>query len=1553
MPIRYLSGLSVDSTVLVVDAANDRVGIGTASPGVKLQVTGGSADTSGQVIIGGTATDYTSGIDFYTSTTGRGFVGWRGPSSAAPYNAYGMYLVNYDNSPIIFGTSTGSEKMRINDNGNVGIGTTAPSAKLHVNPATVNEIAIAINGTQNYSANSFQRISAGDASSLNRVAIGFGYNSTPEWTIRYSSYHNHEFFTGNDWGSSTEKMRITSAGNVGIGTTSPGIGDGTYVAPLTISSASTLGTFLAIKNTQDSLGMGGVWMQANTGNAGWLFGTDNDGKGVLHYGSGASETNALTDAKDGTKGITIDTSGNVGIGTAAPSAELQVNKASDVTIAMSNSTAVTSGNRGNLAFYNSAVSTVALIKATAVTDNVGTQLEFYTRPAAGSLTQVLTLASTGAATFSSSVTAVNGIFNQQKVGSGVESLDALSLRLFGTNAIGDSLNVKFINVNGTQVASISGLLGPDNIAYGSLAFSTRNFNTDSMIEVMRIDNRARVGIGTTTPSAPLTVAGGTHLAWTAATSRLTIDRSGTVARIQNYDNGSVANVSLQWEGGNVGIGTTAPYSTLTVGITDATAEISSGGPNTHLTLKTVGASGAIRFFTIGGTTSNLATTESMRIAAGGNVGIGTTSPDATGFGWRVLTIKGGASAGEAGVLELQSGTSDTNNQNLGIIAFLDGSNRNAQIGAKRATSTSTSYLDFYTNAGAGLVERMRITSDGSLLVGATNPDIGGSVKGTIIRQDGSIVAARNIASPFHYQTPISADRMNTMGDGIMYSMWREGVFQAGIGATNTSNMTFFTGDNTSASERMRITAAGNVGIGTTNPEGMLTIGTTNPTINLGDTGVSVTDALIGRAAANDYHVTGSAAGDLTIRPEATKKIVFGTTSTAATTGVARMTIDTSGNVGIGTTNPLNLLHVSQASANTIFRLGNNASYDQFIYFNGGNDWSLGMDYSNSNAFVLSNSSSIGTNDRVVVTTAGNVGIGTTAPKQKLIVEGVLATKPSGVDAYYSYLRSNWAENNAFELGISDDGDTTFHKLITSSNYYFGSTLQFWTSDTEKMRITSGGNVGIGTTSPAYKLDVSSDIRIGEGLRMSPNAGSLYAVDGALSYYSSTNGVYLNGAGTNGWLRLNGSGVENDSNSINIYGAGAGGYIELRTGTSTRILIQNGGNVGIGTTSPAQKLDVEGSVRATGGGFEPSTSAWINAAFTTKINGSPYGGGLALIDGTTGWAQYTIGSGANLVFAYGATSGATSEKMRITSAGNVGIGTTGPSQKLEVVGKIRLTDDIQLWSANPTILWESGALRFYNNSTATERMRITSDGNVGIGTTGPTEKLHVDGSTLITYNNSFQSTNSVGNKAILARVSPTSGIVNYAEYATATNLNGFVIGSDDARVKGNIATDSLEFITNTSTRMTILSSGNVGINTTTPGSTLHVIGDVLIQTGALGVGVNPNATDGRIDASNDIVAFSTSDRRLKENITPIANALEKVRSLTGVEFDWKEETKSVHGYEGHDVGVIAQDVQAVLPEAVRTNDSGYLSVRYEKMIALLVEAMKEQQAQIDELKKLIK
>ncbi len=105
----------------------------------------------------------------------------------------------------------------------------------------------------------------------------------------------------------------------------------------------------------------------------------------------------------------------------------------------------------------------------------------------------------------------------------------------------------------------------------------------------------------------------------------------------------------------------------------------------------------------------------LYVRGDGNVGIGTSSPDVTGFGWRTLTIRGGTTSGEAGVIELQSPTT-TGAANLGIIAFMDGSNRNAQISVQRDSSTTTANMLFYTNPGAGIVERMRINSSGFLKV---------------------------------------------------------------------------------------------------------------------------------------------------------------------------------------------------------------------------------------------------------------------------------------------------------------------------------------------------------------------------------------------------------------------------------------------------------------------------------------------------------------------------------------------------------------------------------------------------------------------------------------------------------------------------------------------------------------------------------------------------------------------------------------------------------------------------------------------------------------------
>ena len=131
-----------------------------------------------------------------------------------------------------------------------------------------------------------------------------------------------------------------------------------------------------------------------------------------------------------------------------------------------------------------------------------------------------------------------------------------------------------------------------------------------------------------------------------------------------------------------------------------------------------------------------------------------------------------------------------------------------------------------------------------------------------------------------------------------------------------------------------------------------------------------------------------------------------------------------------------------------------------------------------------------------------------------------------------------------------------------------------------------------------------------------------------------------------------------------------------------------------------------------------------------------------------------------------------------------------------------------------------------------------------------------------------------------------------------------------------------------------------------------------QTDSLGVGTTPSSTSGEIRATNDVTAYYSSDANLKTNVVNIDNALDKVKQIRGVEFDWTQEYIDDKGGEDgyfvrkHDVGVIAQEVEAVLPEVVGTRENGTKAVRYDRMVALLIEAIKDQQSQIDELKQII-
>jgi len=139
-----------------------------------------------------------------------------------------------------------------------------------------------------------------------------------------------------------------------------------------------------------------------------------------------------------------------------------------------------------------------------------------------------------------------------------------------------------------------------------------------------------------------------------------------------------------------------------------------------------------------------------------------------------------------------------------------------------------------------------------------------------------------------------------------------------------------------------------------------------------------------------------------------------------------------------------------------------------------------------------------------------------------------------------------------------------------------------------------------------------------------------------------------------------------------------------------------------------------------------------------------------------------------------------------------------------------------------------------------------------------------------------------------------------------------------------------------------------VGTTTPVTSMSILGDKTVECQGNVTVVNNITAGGTIRANGDVVAYYTSDKHLKTNIQTIDNAIAKVMSLDGVTFNWNElaEDKDPTVREP---GVIAQQVQQVQPEAVTTRDNGYLAVRYEKLVPLLIEAIKDLKKEIDSLK----
>jgi hypothetical protein len=293
---------------------------------------------------------------------------------------------------------------------------------------------------------------------------------------------------------------------------------------------------------------------------------------------------------------------------------------------------------------------------------------------------------------------------------------------------------------------------------------------------------------------------------------------------------------------------------------------------------------------------------------------------------------------------------------------------------------------------------------------------------------------------------------------------------------------------------------------------------------------------------------------------------------------------------------------------------------------------------------------------------------------------------------------------------------------------------------------------------------------------------------------------INGGSSNSlFLSINTNYLYGDVNGVVVLAAN--NNFRLNTNGSERIRIDSSGNVGIGTTSPGYKLEINsGTTNVTSAFKSTDNQAWISIQ---DDDSGTYG---ALIGTDTD-------AGNDFVIA-----NQSAQKTFVINSGNVGIGTTSPGSKLEVAGgadsivKVLGTTtaarlDLQTNSYHKFIqtIESDGRFRLYNQTTSSEQLTVLNNGNVGINTTSPEEKLHVIGSALISNNEFYKVENTTG--------------TNY-KIAGLTNGNVIQIGAIDYTSAGTIFAggDNISITTggaSGSTRMKIDSSGNVGVGISNP------------------------------------------------------------------------------------------------------------------------------------------
>ncbi len=704
-----------------------------------------------------------------------------------------------------------------------------------------------------------------------------------------------------------------------------------------------------------------------------------------------------------------------------------------------------------------------------------------------------------------------------------------------------------------------------------------------------------------------------------------------------------------------------------------------------------------------------------------------------------------------------------------------------------------------------------------------------------------------------------------------------------------------------------------------------------------------------------------------------------------------------GNVGIGTTTPQEKLHVLSATGNGRIYIesentGSNSGIQLYARNSSAARTASGLYFTPATASALGYLTMSGdaSGAHLNVTSAGNVGIGTTTPLSKLAVSGGASI---GADYNVAAPTNGLIVEGNVGIGVTNPGQrlaivNTVASGGTIPSYlaYLGSVTQTYGTTNESNAVLAiYGSNGVNARSVTLGIGVPSTYGAHDTGFLNLGTGAIWNTGSGVFKFSTVPGTSYQGNQYDGFEFYNSRSDNQDAytfySSVPTYNgtamkvvvaatAGVGNLLSLQSGQGGNFIVTGTGKVGIQTANPVARLTIA------------TTTAGANELLSLVTNYSTQNTAQSLTwrdsSNITGQIDTRYnGTTVDMFFGHLYNSGyQTGDLVTIKGTGNVGIGTTTPTVKLNVIGAAAF-QNTSSWPTNgygieiaPNITTGVDAIQAYNRDTSAWRqLRIEASsiilndvtgGNVGIGTASPNY------ANLVIGNASYYSGNTSGEAISRATSLPTAladygNLYLFSTDAMAANKGGTISfganynGVGDTKMaaifggKENANNGDLAGYFSVVTRnaagtlsegMRIDSIGNVGIGTTSP--------DMLLSVGSAtptgSVAHFENSTGSCYINPTTTALVCSSDQRLKHNFNAISTstALAGIRALSPTFYNWNSETAGTAEH----AGFIAQEVQPIFPDLVATAPDGYLTMNYAGLTPYLTAALQGIAATVD-------